>query len=378
MSGGGIYLVRDGDLVEMTEEPFEDEDLFQKLLAKYPRVLGGDQLDGSVPKRWLLVSREAGIPDVEDGADRWSVDHLFVDDEAIPTFVEVKRKSDTRLRREVVGQMLDYASHAAKNWTTNSIREVFETQCGEADPSQVLADGLGETLEADVFWSQVGANLKSGTIRMVFVAEQFPPELRRVVEFLNEQMTPAEVIGIEIRQYVGEGLQTLVPHVIGLTQSGGTGRGKRWDSESFFADLAARPEASAIEGIARELLDFGKRVSDRGVDWGTGQGWGSFTAAVRVGRERFSLFSVYSTGHFSMNIGWSAARHQEMGMSFSEELREKINGELGLQIDRDTWEHSQTKTELSFFSSEKLALFERIIEEVAAEIRKRAPQFLGM
>jgi hypothetical protein len=52
---------------------------------------------------------------------------------------------------------------------------------------------------------------------MVFVADIIPKELRRIVEFLNSQMSSAEVLAVEIRQYVGQGLKTLVPRVIGLT-----------------------------------------------------------------------------------------------------------------------------------------------------------------
>src|SRR5688572_18045462 len=64
------------------------------------------------PRRWLLITREAGIALVSDdgGGSRWSLDHLFVDQDGIPTLVEVKRASDTRGRREVVAQMLDYAA----------------------------------------------------------------------------------------------------------------------------------------------------------------------------------------------------------------------------------------------------------------------------
>jgi len=35
-----------------------------------------------------------------------------LDQDAIPTIVEVKRSTDTRIRREVVGQMLGYAANA--------------------------------------------------------------------------------------------------------------------------------------------------------------------------------------------------------------------------------------------------------------------------
>lgn len=66
-------------------------------------------MNQAAPRRWLLVSREWGVPREEGGGGHWSLDHLFLDQEGVPTLVEVKRSSDTRLRREVVGQMLDYA-----------------------------------------------------------------------------------------------------------------------------------------------------------------------------------------------------------------------------------------------------------------------------
>ena len=110
---GGIYLIHsEGELVEMKEQSYDSEDLLQGLLAKYPSVLAGDQMDDSAPRRWLLISREAALPSEEGGTGRWSIDHLFLDQDAIPTIVEVKRSTDTRIRREVVGQILDYAANA--------------------------------------------------------------------------------------------------------------------------------------------------------------------------------------------------------------------------------------------------------------------------
>jgi hypothetical protein len=40
------------------------------------------------------VTREAGVPDGDDASDRWSLDHLFLDQDGVPTLVEVKRSSD--------------------------------------------------------------------------------------------------------------------------------------------------------------------------------------------------------------------------------------------------------------------------------------------
>jgi hypothetical protein len=54
---GGIFLIQSGgDLVEMTEQPYDNEDILQELLVKYPNLLAGDQIDGAARRRWLLIS----------------------------------------------------------------------------------------------------------------------------------------------------------------------------------------------------------------------------------------------------------------------------------------------------------------------------------
>jgi hypothetical protein len=141
MANGGIFLIQnDETLVEMSEQKYDSEDLLQGLLEKYPNLLAGDQIDSEVPRNWLLVSREFGVPDSEVGGGRWSLDHLFLDQEGIPTIVEVKRSSDTRIRREVVGQMLDYAANAVVYWPVETIRTKFLARCqtSNLDPDQEI------------------------------------------------------------------------------------------------------------------------------------------------------------------------------------------------------------------------------------------------
>jgi hypothetical protein len=217
----GIFIVRDdGTLVAMRASPFESEDVFQKLLATHPSLLAGDAVDPDNPRRWLLVSREQAVPGEEGGAGRWSLDHLFVDQDGVPTLVEVKRASDTRGRREVVAQMLDYAANGVVYWPVETMRQQFERTCAAdgRDPDEMLREVLTDAdSDAGTFWGQVDVNLRAGRIRMVFVADVIHPELKRIVEFLNAQMSPAEVIALELRHYAGQGLRTLVPRVIGRT-----------------------------------------------------------------------------------------------------------------------------------------------------------------
>ncbi|MFM7836983.1 MAG: hypothetical protein ACKPJD_34750, partial [Planctomycetaceae bacterium] len=66
---GQIYLLEDHDrLLEMREATYDSESLLQELLAKYPSLLAGEQMDLETPRRWILVSREYGVPGEEDGA----------------------------------------------------------------------------------------------------------------------------------------------------------------------------------------------------------------------------------------------------------------------------------------------------------------------
>lgn len=215
-----IFLIdKDGGLTAMSDQPYESESLLQRLIAQHPDVLVGGQVDPSRPRRWALVKRELGVPAAEEGNARWSLDHLFLDQDGVPTLVEVKRSSDTRLRREVVGQMLDYAANAVAYWPVDLLREAFAaTHLGtDRDTDEVFLDLFGPGVEPETFWANVEDNLRAGNIRLVFLADVIPDELRRIVEFLNEQMARAEVIALEVKQYVADGLRTLVPRVIGRT-----------------------------------------------------------------------------------------------------------------------------------------------------------------
>src|SRR5688500_10611118 len=82
-----IFLLgADGALERVPRRPYAREDILQALIAQHPDLLAGDQIDPDDPPRWLLVAREARVPDAEDASDRWSADHLLLDQRGRPTF----------------------------------------------------------------------------------------------------------------------------------------------------------------------------------------------------------------------------------------------------------------------------------------------------
>lgn len=139
-----VYLVKkDGRSEPMERMRCKDEDReLQQLLAHNFDLLPGDQIESDDPRRWLLVKREMPVPDPSTGSDRWSIDFLFVDQDAMPTFVECKRCADTRARREVVGQMLEYAANGHHYWTRDLLIQLAEQTARDRN------DMLGAVLNA--------------------------------------------------------------------------------------------------------------------------------------------------------------------------------------------------------------------------------------
>ena len=225
----GVFVLTDQhQLVPMKSAHFVSEDEFQTLLVNFPELLSGDTAERYTSRRWLLLNREQPVPAVDGGAGRWSIDHLFVDQDGIPTLVEVKRQTDTRLRREVVGQMLDYAANAVMYWSVEQLRADFHSKF--PNPEEKIRDRLGPEIDPEAFWQNVKTNLQAGRIRLLFVADQIPSELKQIVEFLNTQMNPAEVLALELQQFEGQGLKTIVPVLYGQTEEARVIKGSRKDA----------------------------------------------------------------------------------------------------------------------------------------------------
>jgi hypothetical protein len=282
MAKGKIFLISEGQrsLTPMVETSFVTEDLLQVLLEKYSDLLAGDQIDPDSPRRWLLVAREAPVPGADSESGRWSLDHLFIDRDGIPTFVECKRASDTRTRREVVAQMLDYAANGTKYWGIDRLRQAATETAAKLGKSldDQVADLLGDSREPDIdgYWQQVESNLKTGNVRLVFVADQIPPELKRLIEFLNEKMKEVEVLGVEIKQFEGHGQRAVVPRVIGATELARETKATRKD----YRPRVDRPTflLNCDPGAAK----FFERLLDSAIQKGWTIYWGQVGFSIRA------------------------------------------------------------------------------------------------
>ena len=298
-----IYVLRDGEnMTSLTETAFTDEDIFQALIEQHPEILAGDLIDPENPRKWILIRREMGIPTEQGGGSQFSLDHLFIDQDRIPTFVEVKRSSNTESRRLVVAQMLDYAANATKYWPIEQLIDAYENTINSGDYA-TLSDLDVMPDDEEAFWDQVSVNLRAGNIRLLFVNDIIPKELRAIIEYLNEQMSPTDVFGIEIKQYLSKddkGLKTLVPSIVGKTQraniSSSTGT-RLWDEQSLL-EQTKKLEGDGVAGVCQKLLRDAESLGCK-ITWGRGKGSGF---SVRLDLEQSHYIYYVANRWKNMNI----------------------------------------------------------------------------
>ncbi|ODR93604.1 hypothetical protein AUC70_12170 [Methyloceanibacter stevinii] len=296
----------DNVLKKIESSDFVTEDEFQRLLAQFPDLLTDADLGEGSPRRWMLVTREAPVADSLEGSGRWALDHLFLDQDAVPTLVEVKRASDTRARREVVAQMLDYAANAVNWWKVDELQRLFEKSCDEAGTTQderlsQLLNSSEPDLEA--FWRSVQSNLNSGRIRLIFVADRIPSELATIIEFLNEQMQSATVLAVELRHFFNGAERILAPRLIGLTQKATARRSIVVPARSVDDWMSDVLSATAnTESAVRKFIDM---MNDLGASTAVAQK----SLALECGPTRLRVAYIGADGRVAVSLFQLAKSH---------------------------------------------------------------------
>lgn len=333
---GSIFLRKEDELVPMVETEYEEEAVLQELLERHPALLAGDAASPEEPA-WLLVRREASMVLGDGGGARGFVDHLFLDAAGVPTLVEVKRSSDGRVRREVVGQMLDYAANIG-TWSDDAVRSMLAERCADAglDADTAITDAFG-SVDVGAFWANVRTNLAAERLRLVFVADSIPPELRRIVEYLNGQMSQTEVLAVEVKQYrdASGAHETFVPRLVGQTeaarQAKAQGAGRRWDRDSMLATLAERRGPKAV-AVAREIFQWVDRRGDLREYFGSGSKDGSFQAGYWDEARYLWPFVLYTYGRIEIQFQPIGRRPPFEDADLRKELHSRLSAIPGVEL----------------------------------------------
>ncbi len=312
------------------------------MLVKNLELLPGRQIKPDDPRRWLLVRREMPVPDPNTTGNRWSVDLFVVDQEGTPTFVECKRFRDSRSRREVIGQMFDYAANGNYYWDKEIVRSMLEQEASlKSVPLDEYVFSIAPTTGDSVedFLEAIEANLREGQVRLVFFMEEAPLELKSIVDFLNRQMERTEVLIIEAKQYDKDGIRFVLPTLFGYTEEARrvkrsvvvqSGNRRQWNESQFFEEITKNLVTKDVEVIKRIF----KSSKDEGylIKWGTGKQRGSFSVVAPSFSGR-SVFSIFTDGQLWLSFKW--LNESDEIIKHRDALAEKYKNLLGSVLPED-------------------------------------------
>jgi len=326
-----IYDPESGKWEKTPEGEFAEETKMQELVKDNPDIIPLSDLGEDIPPM-LVVGRESSLPN-------GNPDLICVDENGLITVVECKLAKNPEVKRKVVGQILGYGAYL---W--QSSYEEFDESIARAyfnsdrchDPSlrgKALAEAMAifrqshevedEWTEED-FRSSVATNLARGRIRLLVVVDKINPELRRIVDFMNECTgSNFEMLCAELKYFEKDKHRIIMPHLIGLAKRESRVPRSRLNEAEFLTRV--REEKPELFKLVEELLGFAKAIGDNRDSpdfWGKS----SFTPAIFVLGKRLPLFTVYTSGDIRLEYSrWkgylddAARRHFT---EFSERLNE--------------------------------------------------------
>lgn len=215
--GGPVVLTGGGrTLVELQRVSPTDtriaEDLIQRLVVEHPSVLPVEQLDPMFAPP-VPIGREIGT-------SVGPIDALFISPQGGITIVEAKLWRNPQARREVVGQIIDYAT-ALSTWTYEELDQVCR-QATSRSLWQTVASAHDEPTGQDEarFVDAVARNLRYGRFLLLVVGDGIREEVERMASYVQDApRLQFHLALVELGIYDSDDgeVRTIVPSVVART-----------------------------------------------------------------------------------------------------------------------------------------------------------------
>jgi hypothetical protein len=154
------------------------EDYIQALVHAHPTILPISEVD-PIFAGAVSVCRELSTP-------AGSIDNFLVTPSGLPVLVECKLWRNAEARREIVGQILDYAKELARFTISDLQREVSKSlglgPTALLDIVRAADPGVDETQFSD----NVTANLRRGRFLLLLVGDGIRERVEAIADYLRE------------------------------------------------------------------------------------------------------------------------------------------------------------------------------------------------
>jgi len=170
------------------------------------------------------------------------VDNVLMTPTGMPVLVECKLWRNPQARREVVGQIIDYAKDLVR-WTASDFqREVAAIVEREGNPIIALLREAGHQIDEAAFNDSLTANLRRGRFLLLIVGDGVREDVESIAEYLQGHTGLHFSLGIvEIPIFeLGDGRRLFVPRVLAKT-------------ELIRREVVAVPDGMEIHGTEDEV-----------------------------------------------------------------------------------------------------------------------------
>lgn len=337
-------LIQNENGVRELEEGYASEEELQVFLREHSELIPVDDIKLGTPPL-LCIGWEVGVAS-------GSEDLLYIDETGLMTVVETKLRKNPESRREVVGQILEYASQLC-SWSASDIEVQAEKFfANDVCPAEYKGLSLRNALEVfmektesprrggfvyEEFLTWIATKLERGHIRLVIAIDEPPDPLLRTVEFVNRFSDRFEMYLIQLRRFRDSASRQniFVPALFGrVSQPTKVGPVQVWDRTRFLQQ--ASEKCPDMVSILERLIKF---TEDEGtLAWGRGASIGTFQFFFRLpSGKRLPAFYVMANGKMSVDF-WTLGKWlaSDVLAAYRDNLRsaQDIPPEA---IDTETW-----------------------------------------
>ncbi|MCB1003712.1 MAG: hypothetical protein KDB35_05950 [Acidimicrobiales bacterium] len=363
-------------------------------MAEHPEILPIEDLDPSfAPPR--TIGRE--VPTAAG-----PIDVLYVSPAGLVTIVETKLWRNPEARREVVGQILDYA----KELSTWGYEELDAAARASGHPGGlwgvVQSSSQGTASAEEHFVDAVIRNLRAGRLLLVVAGDGIREGVERLADYVQEApQSRFQLALVELQVYdLDPDAHLVVPTVVGRTVEieravvtvrttpgtdvsvsidlpshdgeEGAGRRARLSEDDFFEEMATKAP-DAVEG-AHRLLDEVRSTGLFDLTFGAASCVIKTRPVGGTGRRQ-TVLVVWT--HGGAEPGWlnqqlaAVGAPEEIGRRYVTELAETVGGQVNETI-WDSWERPVPLPAFAASHERCLELMVSLAEQIRSAIESAA------
>lgn len=244
------------------------EHVLRDLIYDNPAILPVHDIDPGYG-RLFTVARELNVPGVG------FIDVVLADERGRLVIVECKLWRNPQARREVVGQILDYARALSRYGYEDLQRQISIATKVQGNALFALAQAAGGTLAEAEFVDRVSRDLAAGRFLLLIAGDGITEGTRRIGEYLRDQPGLAFDFGLiefaEYRAPRADGTEQVIiqPRILAQT-----------------AVIERHVIRNEVAGLTIDAIDTPVAVLSLGAPTATGQAWREFV-------ERFAAETVF-------------------------------------------------------------------------------------